>query len=380
MEPHIQVLKTSAEAKALMPAWRALVGTQQRHVSTFQTPEWILALMRQQYRGRQERARVVAAFDQGEPLLIAPLAFVERNGVGVLQWLGEPLAAYGDVVARDDCDIRALMNRIVDHLRRDGDQIDVIHLPKTRRDAAVMPFIGDFKAVPLAEKRGPYVDLASFGAFEDYLATLSKSALKSYRRKRRRLEERGTLRFAVHEGGKQARNLGRRAIDLKVEWMETHGKISRVFADPGCLAALLDFLECEESGGCVSELSLDGYPTALEIGFISKDHYYSFLGAMDADYAHYSPGHLQLLETLRWCFDRGIKVFDLLPSDSAYKRAWATHFATENEWIRACTFRGMLYADLIVRGVMPLSRRLYARTPLSLRRPARSMVHKVMQI
>ncbi|MDF2096285.1 GNAT family N-acetyltransferase [Aquibaculum arenosum] len=355
------------------------MGSQERHVSTFQTPEWILALLRQQHRG-QERARVVAAFDQGELLVIAPMAFVERNGVGVLQWLGEPLSAYGDVVAQDECDVRALMNRIVDHLRRDGDQIDVIYLPKTRTDAAVMPFIRDFKAVPLAEKRGPYVDLASFDSFEDYLATLSKSALKSYRRKRRRLEESGTLCFAVHKGGTRARDLGRRAIDLKVEWMETHGKISRVFADAGCLAALLDFLECEESGGFVSELNLDGHPIALEIGFISKDHYYSFLGAMDADYARYSPGHLQLLETLRWCFDTDITVFDLLPSDSAYKRAWATHFATENEWIHACTFRGMLYADLIVRGVMPLLRRLYARTPLSLRRSARSTVHKVMQI
>ena len=39
---------------------------------------------------------------------------------------------------------------------------------------------------------------------------------------------------------------------------------------------------------------LDGNPVALEIGFISKS-YYSYIGAMDLDYARFSPGQLQLL-------------------------------------------------------------------------------------
>lgn len=371
----IHVASQPREVEKLTAAWQQLINRQDRPVSTFQTPHWVLALLRHQFRDRQTAAVRVVAVEAGKELiLVAPLAITFRRGVAVLQWLGEPLSAYGDVVAAPHCDVAEIMGEVVAELQAQGDIIDVIHFPKTRADAAIAPFLKNFSRIPFSDKRAPYLDLTAFSGFDDYVASRSSRAMKDYRRKRRRLAELGELDFRMHPAGERASELGHQALELKTKWMKAHGKVSRAFADPTCLASLLEFLRMEGSGGVVWELSLDGNPVALEIGFISKKRYYSYIGAMDLDYARFSTGQLQLLETLRACFEKSIEVFDFLPSDSEYKRAWSTDLAEESEWIYSCSLKGMLYESLVLKGFMPISRRLYSRTPLMVRRPAQSLV------
>lgn len=376
----LRILREPYEVEQLKPAWQALIEGEGRPVSTFQTPDWILALLYHQFRQlKPTPVRVVAVETQRELVLVAPLALISRSGIRVLQWLGEPLSAYGDVVVHRTCDVAALMKEVVDCLQEQGDSIDIIHLPKTRADAAIMPFLKNFSRVPFTNKRAPYLDLTSFRDFDAYVASRSRSAMKAYRRKRRRLAEQGRLEFRVHPAGDQAEALGHYAIELKTKWMKTYGKVSRVFADPRHLASLMEFLRTKNSGARVSELSLDSTPIAIEIGFVTNRSYYSYLGAMDLDHSRYSPGQLQLLDTLEWCFREGIEVFDLLPSDSEYKRAWATHHADENEWTYFCTLKGALYEKLVLKSLLPLSRKLYSRTPMAIRRPAQAWVHRVLR-
>lgn len=378
--PQIRVLTRPLEVEELKPAWQKLLEAQGPPATTFQTPDWILALMRYLFIEKANTAvRIVVVEQQHDLVLVAPLAIVVRNSVRVLQWLGEPLSAYGDIVARRDCDVALIMNKVVERLQRAGDHIDVVHLPKTRADAAITPFLKSFTTVPFAQKRAPYLDLSSFSTFEAYLATRSTSAIKSYRRKRRRLAEVGQLTFQIHPAGARAEELGRYALELKIKWMKTHGKVSRLFADDACLNSLLEFLRKEGSDAVVSELSVDDRPVALEIGFITNRHYYSYIGAMDLEFSRFSPGQLQLLDTLRWCFENGIEIFDLLPSDSPYKRAWSTDLADENEWIASCSLKGAIYKNVVLKGIIPLSRRLYSRAPLAMRKPAQSLVQGVLK-
>lgn len=379
-DAEVLVLRTKHEIERAAAEWSELIRCQDWPVTPFQTPAWILSVIEQQYEERDNRqVRVVTVRDGHGLALVAPMSVSVSHGVRVLQWLGEPLSGYGDVVARAGCDVAALMRAGLASLWGDGDTIDVVHLRKVRSDAAVMPFLSDFTTVPLAENLAPYVELGAFPSFDAYLVARKGTALKGYRRKRRRLEDLGKVTFQVHQGGPRAQELGRQAIELKIRWMETYGKISRAFADPSCLEALMSAVGKRESGACVSELSIDGHPIALEVGLISKDRYYSFLGAMDLAYYKFSPGILQLLETLRWCFDHGIRIFDLLPSDSDYKRAWATDVASEDEWIRSYTLKGHLYENLMLKGMMPLSRRAYASVPLAFKKSTRGLVHRMLK-
>ena len=379
-EPRVRVLTGVAEVEAVRPAWQRLVEAQGPPATIFQTPDWILSMMRfLVIDNGGAAARIAVVEGKDELIMIAPLALVERSHMRVLQWLGEPLLAYGDVVARRGCDVAQVMEQVIERLQQAGDRIDVIHLPKVRADAVVSPYLEDLAGEPLHRKDAPYLDLASFPNFDAYLASRSKTAMKGYRRKRRRLEELGRLDFQVHPAGAHAEVLARQAIDLKFEWMKVQGKVSRVFAEPAFLHALLHFIGSESSGAFVSELRLNDRPLALEIGFVANGHYYSYIGAMDLEYGRYSPGQLQILDTLRWCFDRGIKVFDLLPPDSDYKRSWATDSAQQNEWVLSCSLKGGLYKNVILKGVKPLSRHIFTSAPLAIRKPAQEFVQRMLR-
>ena len=45
-------------------------------------------------------------------------------------------------------------------------------------------------------------------------------------------------------------------------------------------------------------MSLDGKAIAIEIGFIFKHHYYSYMGAFDLAWRDYSPGKVQMREMI----------------------------------------------------------------------------------
>src|SRR5690606_42027290 len=105
--------------------------------------------------------------------------------------------------------------------------------------------------------------------------------------------------------------------------MRAQGRVSRTFSSAARLEALIAGVGEQATGACVSGLFLNERPLAIEIGYIQNSHYYSFMGAMDLDYSANSPGNLQIMETMRWCFNQCITVFDFLPPERDYKRYWA---------------------------------------------------------
>lgn len=377
-ELRVTVLSTCSAVERIADDWRMLVERQAGPAHALLGPDWVLSVLRRQEGCGRTAIRTALVQDDRGPVLIAPLSINSRRGVRVLQWLGEPLPTYGDVIAREGSDVAGMMRAVVAKLRASGDPIDVVHLRKVRADAAVMPFLGDFRRVPQSACLAPYVDFSAFDRFEDYLATRNSSVLKGYRRKRRRLEELGELSFGMHGPGEEAQALGRHAIEMKVRWMDHYGKVSRAFAGPSRIEPLIDLLGEPRSGACVFALYLDARPLALEVGLVSKDRYYSILGAMDLDYYKFSPGNLQLLDTLRWCFEAGITTYDFLPSDTDYKRSWSTDAAAEDEWVRSFSTTGVLYENIVLKAVLPISKRLHSRAPLALRKAFRTQVLRVL--
>src|SRR5690606_26681458 len=130
------------------------------------------------------------------------------------------------------------------------------------------------------------------------------------------------------------------------EWMCAQGWVSRTFSSAERLEALIVGAWVQATGVGSSGHFLIERPLAIEIGYIQNSHYYSFMGAMDLDYSANSPGNLQIMETMRWCFNQGITVFDFLPPESDYKRSWATGDLGLSDYCFAFTPLGRLYSDL----------------------------------
>src|SRR5690606_26569106 len=152
--------------------------------------------------------------------------------VRVLVWLGEPMLAFGDVLLRPGVDPVAGLEAALALLQRAGEGADVLHCRAVRADSPMARFFAARNEAPLTYGWAPYAALNEFASFPAYWATRNSRSLKGYRRKRRRLEERGALRFEAQEAGSRAQALGRQALALKLAWMKAQGRISRSFARP----------------------------------------------------------------------------------------------------------------------------------------------------
>lgn len=352
----IDIVADPSAFSAIVPAWRRLVEASDGAVSVFQTPEWIEPAVARLSGMSTSAMRLAVISDANGTALIAPLEVAVVGGVRILKWLGDPMFEYGDVVARADVDASALFAAVVDRLRRD-DAIDLVHLRKVRGDAAVASWLAD-AATPLpGAVRAPFADLSADNPD-------CAHATKADRRKRRRLAEYGDLAFSVHRGGEAAERLARQAIALKRQWLDARGLFSRTLSDDACVEAVAAAVRCPGSGACVSALTIDGEPIAIEIGFASRRTYYSYLAAIEPRYARYSPGRLQMADTIAWCRRNGIDRVDLLGTEGAYKERVSNGSVAVGDFMAPLTVAGALYGRLGLGLLRPAAKALYGRAPV----------------
>lgn len=365
----VSVIADPAEAGDFAAQWARFAEAHARSATAFQTPGWLLPIIGMHSRkGGSHKNRLVVVEDRRGLAVVAPFSLASRGGVGVLEWLGEPMLGYGDVLARPDCDVAGLLALALESLKQRGDRIDALHLRKVPQQAAVRPFLEAKGLAPLEERCAPYADLGAFATFDDYLATRNRRSVKGYRRKRRKLEEQGAVHFKVFMPGEEAQALGRTALAMKIAWMKAHGLVSRMFADPDRLEALIAIVGQAHSGARVSGLFIGDRPIALEIGFIEGKVYYSFIGAIDLEYAQISPGNLQIIDAIHWCHRNGIESFDFLTPDSDYKRSWCTDAQAAHDFCCGITLAGRLYATVYIRTLHPLMVKAHGSAPSMLRR------------
>jgi CelD/BcsL family acetyltransferase involved in cellulose biosynthesis len=248
-------------------------------------------------------------------------------------------------------------------------------LRKVRDDAAVSGYLSRHGIVLPNATRAPFVDLTAPETGAGGPAGASARTAKNNRRKRRRLAELGTLSFEVSPAGARARHLGRLALDLKRRWLAERGLISRTLADAACVAAIDAAIGDPETGARVSALSLDERPIAVEVGFVRKGTYYSYLASIEPAFARFSPGSLQLADTIAWCRANGVECVDLLGPDDEHKRSWSTGSVGLKDWAVPVTLRGKVHARLMLGVVEPVIKDAYRRSPVPVRRLAKGIAY-----
>lgn len=247
------------------------------------------------------------------------LRIERRKGLAIAFPLTDPLAQYSDLSGAGDA--LALLQRTVQHLAETTD-VHALVLPRVRSDSALARALDQTGSIRLRESHAPYIDLSRHASHDAWLASFGAATRKSRRQRRRKLEARGEVGFRAIPAGEEAGRAARDLIDLKRSWMQANGLGSRVLDDPLWISALAGIVAAPDSRAVVSCLTLDGRLVAGEIGFVAANVYHSYLGAYDTAFARFGVGTLQIMETVRWCFEAGIATIDLLPPDDPYKREW----------------------------------------------------------
>lgn len=188
------------------------------------------------------------------------------------------------------------------------------HLLQSARQAG-MP-VGSWESM-----RSPFVPLPqSRTALMERLDSKFKANL---RRRRRRLEEKGSVSLERVTGGEQLDARLEEGFALEQEgWKGRRGTaIAQQKATRGFYSELA---RAAKYGGFLSLyfLRLEGRPVAFHLGLAYGEKYLLLKPAYDETLAECSPGQLLVEEVLADCIARGFSEFDFLGPEMTWKRDW----------------------------------------------------------
>jgi len=112
---------------------------------------------------------------------------------------------------------------------------------------------------------------------------------------------------------------------MKRDWLSRTGRNDAKLNIDGlteCICGLSGDGEAR-FGAVAGALVLDGKPVAVEVGFLQRGHYYSYIGAFDWDMREHSVGKVQIEEAIRWAIENGATKYDLLAEPAGYKDSWS---------------------------------------------------------
>jgi CelD/BcsL family acetyltransferase involved in cellulose biosynthesis len=297
----------------LAEEWDALAD--RAGAGPFQRPGWLIAWWRAYGSGA---LRVLTLRHEGRLVGLVPL----RRQRGVLRSLTNAhTPEFGPVV--EESYSREVVRALFERPRR---RITMAYLAPTRPDLDDYGAVATERGYLLLQRtfeRSPYI--ATNGTWSAYEQSLDNKFRADLRRRRRRLEEKGTVSCEFHDGREGLPALleegyrveaagwkGREgtAILCRPDTRQFYTEVARWAADRGSLR--LGFLR------------LDGVALAFEYALQEGDAYYRVKGGFNPDYGQFSPGKLFVYETIKRAFDEKLSCYHFLGHDEPYKLEWTT--------------------------------------------------------
>lgn len=293
--------------------WDALAG--RCGASPFLRPGWIAAWCEA---FASEPAEVLSVRRGGELVAAMPVLRARRRLRSPTNW---ETPEFGMVAADEDA-AAALLAGALDrrpwylslaYLDADG--------VTARVSARAAESLG-YDAHRLPQMRSPLADVSD--GWEALERRLSKSRRGDLRRRRRRLEERGTLSFEVTGGRERMGPLLAEAFRLEAAgWKGRQGTamasdpaVRRFYADVARWAADRGWLR-------IAFLRLDGRPIAFSLSLSEGRDHYLLKTAYDEELRSLGPGMLQVAEMIRDAVASGVRTCHFLGTDEPWKTEWA---------------------------------------------------------
>ncbi len=193
------------------------------------------------------------------------------------------------------------------------------------------------------------------GGFDAYLAARAKAGqggfLKDKRRRLRALErDHGAVTFAFEPPSEELLDL---VVRAKRRQMTQTGQVD-VFS-PAWTVELLRRLASRggDFGVRFAVLRVGGHAIAAEAGLLAGSAYHLWFPVYDPEFAKYSPGVLNTLESLRALAERGVRTVDFGLDGEAYKAAFAEAWG---DVLEGDVFSGPFYAALVATARSGLNR------------------------
>ncbi|HLT95647.1 MAG TPA: GNAT family N-acetyltransferase [Acidimicrobiia bacterium] len=295
----------------------------------------ILDLLADAYLQDEQALVVPLLLRDGEPVAAVPMC---RDNGGHLRSLSGDLMAPLDVVMSEGEEVEA---RVSDWL----DSFAVAHFYHVDESSAVATeFLRRERWILRKVMVSPYIPLAE--GMSGVHSVLSSKSISTLRRKRRRLQELGELRFVDHVGGGEVASVVSAGLALEAAgWKGERGE--SVLQRPRWERFFRALSEVAEDRGWLrlSVLSLDDRMIAFQYDLAYGGRRFLKITAYDEsqEFRKYSPGTLLLESVLEQSCNDGFSSYECGYGEAVWKDRWApNHRYLYDLSIYGATFKGRM--------------------------------------
>ncbi|MCF6320791.1 MAG: GNAT family N-acetyltransferase [Rhizobiaceae bacterium] len=346
------------DADEILLMWKTL--QQNSQCTPFQRYAWVRALVKSGdnsqnlTRDVSENQLFVVGFIKGKPVMIFP--FARRKGMlgDQIIWLGEKISDYNGVIVDNRFAAKAsaaLLDRVLDMLHKALPAIHAVHLIRNPDQSFVSVQKGDNSSNKLTAEYHSHA-LTLEKDWNRLKKTIrSSSSIRRLRGKLRALKRSGSVRFGRVRGLGARLEAAQQILNWKSAQLIQNG--SRNPFGTGTNAtpvrrAIENNISSEESSLEIFGIFQNGNLIAGMLVFVTGGRFYYYVSAYSAQVDRkYSVGTLLLLKVLEVASRAGMKQFDFLIGDEAYKRDWCDTKIPLLHITRAFTFRGKVICALI---------------------------------
>jgi CelD/BcsL family acetyltransferase involved in cellulose biosynthesis len=342
--------KVVDDISALEADWNALAARAAYPRQGFQSFAWMRSWAAH-YADDGYDLKIVLGYRSGKLALIWPLGMRRRCGIAILQFLGEPLNQYHDVLVDDEAPAEALLAAALEYVR--SLPHDVLSLRRVREDSILAPALLAAGARVERRERAPFIDFGEAEIFATFEASLSPKTRSNRRRRMRKIEQLGEITFESQLLPGRADELIATAMAFKREWALSGGRYAPAVFDPRFERCLREAARNPDPLAALRVFALlcDGRPIGVEIAFGYKRRLFGHVLAPDPALAKLGVGNVLADAAIEDAFAQGYQVYDLLPPANSYKAIWTPLSVEVSDFSLAANARGALARAVGARAV-----------------------------
>jgi CelD/BcsL family acetyltransferase involved in cellulose biosynthesis len=259
--------------------------------------------------------RIYAARDDGRLVGVVPTAKQRRRVTSASNWHTPAFGLLGKPEA---------IARLAAALFGDRPQQISLAFVTEQRDADAVRRAArehGYQWISRTLERSPYV--AIDGSWEEYERSRASKLLSELRRRRRRLAEEGELSFECDDGGEQLDE--RLAEGFEVEaagWKGAGGSAISSRSDTDRFYRAVAHWAAHRGWLRLAFLRLDGKPFAFDLAIEHDGVHYLLKTGFDPSFSRFAPGMILRHEMLSRAFAVGLRSYEFLGADNAWKLDW----------------------------------------------------------
>lgn len=379
--PRVECVQTIEQFAQLKEHWQRLETRSNDGFTVFQSFDWCMNWWQTVGQKNQDaRLCIMTMWHDAELVAVWPLMNdLLPLGTRTLLPLTMPHAEYSNLIFDASLVDRQSLALFVENTIEQFDG-DLVSLSKIPEGTALQIANGQNGTRAPEVEIASIFDLSQFETFEQYQSGLSKSTRRNRNKRKNKLARLGDLSYQTYfADAPEYADLATLALQMKRDWLIRTGRNDAKLIVDGltkCICTLKGN-SINKTGAVAGALMLDGKAVAVEIGFLERGHYYSYVGAFDWEMSEHSVGKIQIEEALKWAIETGVDKYDLLAEPAGYKDAWSNNQVALQNRVFPRSARGYIVGVLWQLRLRPLAKKVFNQLPSNWRKKVVHIVHSL---